>query len=103
MRAFNRLMLRLYYVFLFTIEIAIMDPHQKARLRWQCRRGMLELDLMLQNFLEHQLDTLNEDTCAAFENLLSYSDPQLYVWLMGEETPESMEIAHLVQLIRMCH
>lgn len=80
-----------------------MDPHQKARLRWQCRRGMLELDLILQDYLARELDRMSEETCALFEKLLACSDPQIYAWFMGEEVPESTEIANIVQLIRMCH
>lgn len=80
-----------------------MDPHQKARLRWQCRRGMLELDLILQNFLDGPFDQLSEEETAVFEKLLSSSDPQLYAWLMGEEVPQDLEIARLVPFIRMHH
>lgn len=78
-----------------------MHPHQKARIRWQCRRGMLELDLILQDYLTRSLDQMQENERIVFEKLLTYPDPQLYAWLMGEETPDSLEISHIVQLIRM--
>ncbi|MBT8134773.1 MAG: succinate dehydrogenase assembly factor 2, partial [Gammaproteobacteria bacterium] len=40
--------------------------------RWQCRRGMLELDLLLNNFVEKKARTLTDQQKQSFELLLSY-------------------------------
>lgn len=72
---------------------------QKKKLSWQCRRGMLELDLLLQAFLEKRLDSLSDSEIHLFESLLNQSDPQLFAWLMGHElAPE--EYKELVACIR---
>ncbi|WP_207387334.1 succinate dehydrogenase assembly factor 2 [Legionella rowbothamii] len=80
-----------------------MDAREKARLAWHCRRGMLELDLILQRFLEQGLDKLSADEVSAFDSLLSCTDPELYAWLMGQIDPEDNELKAIVTLIRNQH
>ena len=79
----------------------MFDSIRKAKLRWRCRRGMLELDLMLQRFIESYLSQLNEVELVDFESLLSYPDPDLFSWLMGSASPENKELDHLVELIQL--
>jgi antitoxin CptB len=55
------------------------------RLRWQCRRGMLELDIILLAFLDQQYSQLDPQGQAIFETLLTYSDQDLYQWLIKRE------------------
>ena len=60
---------------------------QLNKLRWQCRRGMLELDTLLLNFIDHHISELSEKELAEFEKLLKVSDQTLYRWLIEiEET-----------------
>ncbi|MFJ1267460.1 succinate dehydrogenase assembly factor 2 [Legionella lytica] len=80
-----------------------MDVREKARLAWHCRRGMLELDLILQRFLEQGLDKLSADELNAFDSLLSCTDPELYAWLMGQLDPEDNELKAIVTIIRNQH
>ena len=47
------------------------------RLRWQCRRGLLELDLVLERFLERHGDHLQGEHLASFKTLLDYADNDL--------------------------
>lgn len=47
------------------------------RLRWQCRRGLLELDLVLGRFLETHGDQLQGEPLTSFKTLLDYSDNDL--------------------------
>jgi antitoxin CptB len=81
----------------------MLDAREKARLAWHCRRGMLELDLILQRFLEQGLDKLSADEINAFDSLLSCTDPELYAWLMGQIDPEDNELKAIVTLIRNQH
>jgi antitoxin CptB len=55
------------------------------RLRWRCRRGMLELDLVLNAFLERHLDGLEPAEIEAFKRLLARPDPELLDLVMGHE------------------
>ncbi len=74
---------------------------QKARVRWQCRRGMLELDLLLARFVEKYLDELAEAQLMVFDRLLMAEDPVLYAWLMGHEKPLDQELLTFVDFIRL--
>ena len=73
---------------------------KKAKQTWHCRRGMIELDLILQRFLAFHADTLDETQLALFEQLLTADDPDLYAWLMGYETPVNKELREIVELIQ---
>ena len=70
------------------------------RLRWQCRRGMLELDLLLQGFLDGGYRALSTADKEAFRRLLEYPDQVLLEWMMGRERPVDKEIASVVERIR---
>ena len=56
----------------------------KKRLQWQCRRGMLELDILLNRFLQQQYTKLTVQQQRDFVALLSVADTELYAWLMGQ-------------------
>lgn len=70
------------------------------RLRWACRRGMLELDLMLLPFFEARFASLSKEQQAVFERLLGCTDPELFAWLMGHETPEDKDLLAMVKVIQ---
>lgn len=72
-------------------------------LRWQCRRGMLELDVILMPFLEQQWSRLLPGQQEAFVRLLEQSDLQLFRWLMRGEVPEQPEFRALIEVIRDSH
>lgn len=59
---------------------------------------MLELDIILQHFLEHQLVHLSVKELEAFNSLLSCTDPELFAWLMGHEDPQDKELKKLSPL-----
>lgn len=70
------------------------------RLRWSCRRGMLELDVLLGNFLEEAYLMLSSDDQAVFVRLLAENDQDLFMWLTGKSTTEDPELATMVGRIR---
>ncbi len=57
------------------------------RLRWQCRRGLLELDLVLEHFLERHLDQLQGEYLASFKTLLDYTDNDLLDLIRARRVP----------------
>ncbi len=71
-----------------------------SRLRWSCRRGMLELDVLLGNFLEEVYVSLNEEEQLQFVQLLSENDQDLFMWLTGKEKPLNADFAAMVERIR---
>jgi antitoxin CptB len=56
---------------------AQMGAEELNRLRWQCRRGLLELDLVLERFLERHGERLQGEHLASFKTLLEYADNDL--------------------------
>ena len=62
-------------------------PSIKA-LRWMCRRGMLELDLVLDRFLNTQGDVLSAEMDMQLRALLEQKDPVLYQWLIIGVQPD---------------
>lgn len=68
--------------------------------RWQCRRGMLELDLLLNNFVDKKVAGLSQPQRQAFELLLTYPDQTLLDLLLGNAVSSDAEISSLVQQIQ---
>lgn len=78
-----------------------MNHHpQRAQLKWRCRRGMLELDLLLQAFLEQGYDALTEQGQDAFRKLLTYPDQDLFEYLMARALPTDKDVADVINSIR---
>lgn len=79
----------------------MIDPDIKARIIWNCRRGMLELDLILSRFLQKGFEKLDTQQVTLFEKLLKNQDPDLYAWFMGYEQPENKDFSDIIKTI--CH
>lgn len=71
----------------------------KARLRWACRRGMLELDVLFRPFVDEAYDDLSEPDKRIFQRLLEGEDPTLFAWVMGHEKCQDPELAYMVDKI----
>ena len=71
------------------------DRTRMARLRWRCRRGMRELDVVLQRYLEQCYPGADAAEQRAFERLLELQDPQLLAYLMRQDIPDP-ELAHVI-------
>jgi len=74
------------------------DP--PARLYWSCRRGMLELDVLLGNFLKEAYMDLSLAEQEDFIRLLNENDQDLFIWLTGKNTPIDVNFAKMVVKIR---
>jgi antitoxin CptB len=70
------------------------------RIRWHCRRGLLELDLVLTRFLERDLARLSPAQRDAFKALLDYPDNDLWDLLCGRREPEPGAAAAVVGMMR---
>jgi len=58
-----------------------------SRLRYRCRRGTKELDLVLLRFLDERFEALSQPEQEAFEALLEQQDPDIAAWLWGGRAP----------------
>ncbi len=75
------------------------EIHSKARIRWACRRGMLELDVLFMPFVEEAFDSLSAQQQAVFQRLLEADDPDLFAWFMGHQECQDLELRQMVKLI----
>jgi len=72
---------------------------QTSRLRWQCRRGMRELDDLLTRYLDDRYGAADANEKAAFEALLALPDPELVGYLLSRQQPAEERIARVVKHI----
>jgi len=77
----------------------MFDKKRVSRLKWACRRGMLELDVLFMPFVDSGFDALNESEQLIFERLLTCDDPDLYAWFMGHQQCNDPELAAMVSHI----
>lgn len=69
------------------------------RLYWRCRRGMLELDLLLQPFLEKGFNGLSPREQDVFRELLDLPDAQLFDLFFGSEGSRDGELARVIDAV----
>ena len=77
------------------------ETAQDSRLRWRCRRGMLEIDLILQDFLDKGYAALDAQQKQLLDAMLEYPDQLLFDLLLGNMISSDKEIAQLVAHIRL--
>jgi antitoxin CptB len=70
-----------------------------GKLRWRCRRGMKELDLLLLRYVEEQYHAASSVHQEAFRALLDAPDPVIYAYCLGGERPASPLLSNLIQRI----
>ena len=68
---------------------------QEGRLRWRCRRGMKELDILLTRYMDERYGAASAEEQAAFRSLLEAQDPVIYAYCFASEPPPE----HLAVLI----
>jgi antitoxin CptB len=76
-------------------------PPSLGQLRWRCRRGMKELDILLERYVERRWASAPAEERAAFEGLLEFQDPSIYGYCLGS-TPVPVHLAPLVEAITRC-
>jgi antitoxin CptB len=83
-----------------TQDSALSTEPPLGRLRWDCRRGMLELDIVLARFMERNFERLTPQQVEAFKGMLAYSDPDLWRLIQGSGTGGNDEIGKVLLLLR---
>jgi antitoxin CptB len=72
------------------------------RLRWRCRRGLLENDLVLERFLEAHGAGLEGERLSAFTALLEYPDDELWALVSGRSECADAALGEVVKLLQGC-
>ncbi|MFT5598525.1 MAG: antitoxin CptB [Urechidicola sp.] len=71
-----------------------------SRLRWLCRRGMKELDVVMTQYLDARYVMASETEKESFKHLLDMQDPDLYALLLGQTTCPDNNIQSLIVTLR---
>ncbi|MBI2316476.1 MAG: succinate dehydrogenase assembly factor 2 [Betaproteobacteria bacterium] len=77
-----------------------MDDVELRRLKWNCRRGMLENDLALERFLDKHARSLEGERLRAFKALLDCPDSELRELLSGRREAGDAALREIVRLVR---
>jgi len=77
-----------------------MELPNPKQIRWHCRRGMLELDLLLIPFFDDCFSQLTPAQQKTFVELLDCPDPDLMAWLSGQATADDPDFQKIIHLIR---
>jgi antitoxin CptB len=72
---------------------------ESGKLRWRCRRGMRELDVLLTRYLDEEYRTAAAEQQEAFRRLLDMQDPLMHAFFLGRETPPDAVLASLIARI----
>lgn len=71
-------------------EKKALTAEEVRRLAWRCRRGLLELDIVLQRFSEHYLPTLTQAELVALDQLLDLPDNEFLDAVTKRKVPNAL-------------
>ena len=72
------------------------------RLRWGCRRGLLENELVLERFLRAHGSQLEGARLSAFQSLLEYGDDELWGLVSGRSECRDPALGEVVRMLQSC-
>ena len=70
-----------------------------SRLRWLCRRGMKELDLLMERYLDDHFVSASQQDQQAFRAILQMPDPELYDLVLGRTSSNDPDIARVIRVM----
>ena len=76
------------------------DAIELKRLRWQCRRGMREMDMLLERWLDRYFPSANSEQRRQFTQLLLTEDDLLWDWIMEKNLPDDPALLELLHQVR---
>ena len=76
-----------------------LDAHALGKLRWRCRRGLLENDLLLERFFA-RAEPVNEDDAAALALLMDLADNDLLDLFLGRQPlPPDLDLPEVRRVV----
>ena len=79
--------------------MSMISREEINRMRWASRRGMLELDLVLEPFVVERYSALDEADRLRFQQLLRCEDQDLFAWFLRRERPDDEELRAIVSKV----
>ena len=83
-------------------HLTTVDAAELRRLRWRCRRGLLENELVLERFLDAYGAGLEGERLQAFKTLLDYGDNDLWDLVSGRAECGDPALGEVVEMLRRC-
>ncbi|MGL4605521.1 MAG: succinate dehydrogenase assembly factor 2 [Iodobacter sp.] len=77
-----------------------MEEIELKRIVWRSRRGLLEVDLQLEQFVKEVLPTLSDDDIILFQDLLLLSDNDLMDYLNGKAVCPDTRLRPMLDLVK---
>lgn len=89
----------------YTMEGSTMDGNKEqqielSQLRWHCRRGVKELDVVLRNYLDNHYLASSETLKQAFKAILNIEDPVLLSLVMNQHQLEDSDLNIVLDKIK---
>jgi antitoxin CptB len=78
-----------------------IESQQLGKLRWRCRRGMKELDVLLTRYVDERFRDAPALHQAAFQELLESQDTVIYAYCLGQERPPTALLSALIEQITL--
>lgn len=75
------------------LNAEILRDAEQRRFAWRCRRGLLELDIVLQDFVSKQFDSLNMHELQAFDDLLALPDNEFWDLINSSKKIKKTELS----------
>lgn len=79
-----------------------MDRVARERLTWKCRRGLLELDIVLERFLRRHASQLSDGQLAQLDELLERPDNEVWDIVAGRDDHFDERYSDIVEQLRAC-
>ncbi len=81
------------------INAEVLEDAEQRRLAWRCRRGMLELDIVLQRFIKEKFSVLSIEELEVFDGLLDLPDNEFWALINDNKTHPDMHLNHILSML----
>jgi antitoxin CptB len=82
----------------------LLDARDLSRLKWRCRRGLLENDLFIERFFRHHEETITTSQATGLQILMDLADNDLLDLLLARREPQGAvdrpEVREVLSLMR---
>jgi antitoxin CptB len=77
--------------------------NDKSRLAWRCRRGMREMDILFEKFVQKEYDRLTREQKQLFDRFLDEPDADIYAWITGKNKPHNEAYNFFIRHLQDIH
>ena len=84
----------------FSPRSSVLSPELLQRVRWRCRRGLLELDIIFGRFIDTHYAELSDAERQIFDEFLDMPDNPLWDMISGRQIAESDAQVALLEKIK---